>query len=52
MKYDWDREQYAVCCTGNERRGLVSFEIGIWNLRGIKNGSEKGRKPEYVLRTL
>jgi hypothetical protein len=45
MKQEWAREQYINCCTGVERSGLAWFKTGIWKLRGMRNGFEKGRCP-------
>jgi hypothetical protein len=45
MKYEWARDEYIVCCTRNERSGLAGFRSGIWKLRGMRKGFEKGRCP-------
>jgi hypothetical protein len=45
MKQEWAREEYIVCCTRNERSGLAWFKTGIWKLRGMRKGFEKGRCP-------
>jgi hypothetical protein len=45
MKQEWAREEYIVCCTRNERSGLAWFKTGIWKLRGMRKGLEKGRCP-------
>jgi hypothetical protein len=45
MKQEWAREDYIVCCTRNERSGLAWFTTGIWKLRGMRKGFEKGRCP-------
>jgi hypothetical protein len=45
MKQEWAREEYVVCCTRNERSALAWFKTGIWKLRGMRKGSEKGRCP-------
>jgi hypothetical protein len=34
-----------VCCTRSERSGSAWFKTGIWKLRGMRKGSEKGRCP-------
>jgi hypothetical protein len=47
MKQEWTREQYISCCTRNERSGLAWFKTGIWKLRGMRKGFEKGRCPLY-----
>jgi hypothetical protein len=45
MKQEWAREEYIGCCTRNERSGLAWFKTGIWKLRGMRKGFEKGRCP-------
>jgi hypothetical protein len=45
MKQEWAREEHTVCCTRNERSGLAWFRTGIWKLRGMRKGFEKGRCP-------
>jgi hypothetical protein len=45
MKQEWAREEYIGCCTRNERSGLACFKTGIWKLRGMRKGFEKGRCP-------
>jgi hypothetical protein len=45
MKQEWAREEYIVCCTRNEKSGMASFRTGIWKLRGMRKGFEKGRCP-------
>jgi hypothetical protein len=45
MKQEWAREEYIVCCTRNERSGLAWFKTGIWKLRGMRKGFEKGICP-------
>jgi hypothetical protein len=45
MKQEWAREEYIGCCTRNGRSGLAWFKTGIWKLRGIRKGFEKGRCP-------
>jgi hypothetical protein len=45
MKQEWAREEYILCCTRYERSGLAWFKTGIWKLRGMRKGSEKGRCP-------
>jgi hypothetical protein len=43
MKQELAREQYISCCTRNERSGLAWFKTGIWKLRGMRKGFQKGR---------
>jgi hypothetical protein len=45
MKQEWAREKYISCCRRIERSGLAWFKTGIWKLRGMRKGSEKGRCP-------
>jgi hypothetical protein len=45
MKLEWARKEYTVCCTRNERSGLAWFKTGIWKLRWMRKGLEKGRCP-------
>jgi hypothetical protein len=40
-----DRLLLSVCCIRNERSGLAWFRTGIWKLRGMRKGFEKGRCP-------
>jgi hypothetical protein len=42
MKQEWAREEYIFCCARNERSGLAWFKTGIWKLRGMRKGFEKG----------
>jgi hypothetical protein len=44
IKQEWAREQY-ISCTRNERSGLTWFKTGIWKLRDMRKGFEKGRCP-------
>jgi hypothetical protein len=37
--------QDSVCCIRKERSVLAWFKTGIWKLRGMKKGFEKGRRP-------
>jgi hypothetical protein len=46
MKQEWAKVEYIVCCTRNERSGLAWFRTGIWKLRGMRKGFEKGRCSE------
>jgi hypothetical protein len=45
MKQEWATEQYISCCSKTERSGLAWFKTGIWKLKGMRKGSEKGRCP-------
>jgi hypothetical protein len=45
MKQEWAREKYISCSSRTERSGLACFKTGIWKLRGMRKGFEKGRCP-------
>jgi hypothetical protein len=45
MKLLWAREDYVMCCSRNDRRGIAWFRAGTWKLRGMRKGSEIGRCP-------
>jgi hypothetical protein len=45
MKLLWDREDYVMCGSRNERMGITWFKAGIWKLRGIRKCSEICRCP-------
>jgi hypothetical protein len=45
IKLEWIKEAYTDCYTRNERSGLAWFKTGIWKLRGMRKGFEKGRCP-------
>jgi hypothetical protein len=48
MKQKLAREECIVYCTRNERSGLAWFKSGIWKLRGMRKGFEKGSSPHVV----
>jgi hypothetical protein len=48
MKQEWAREENIVCCTRNKRSGLAWFKTGIWKLRAMRKGYEKGRCPHVA----
>jgi hypothetical protein len=41
----WRKEAKVNCCYGNERIGIEWWRVGIWKMRGIRKGFEKGRCP-------
>jgi hypothetical protein len=43
MKLLWDREEYVMCGSRNDRIGIAWFRAGIWKLREIREGLEIGR---------
>jgi hypothetical protein len=43
MKLLWDRKEYVMCGSRNDRMGITWFRSGIWKLRGMKKGLEIGR---------
>jgi hypothetical protein len=45
IKYEWGKECYIDKCTRKERIGIISLKAGIWKLKGIRRGLEKGRCP-------
>jgi hypothetical protein len=45
MKKKWGREEYKKFCSRNVRNGLVWMEAGVWKLRGIRSGLERGMCP-------
>jgi hypothetical protein len=47
MKLLWDREDYVVCGSRNDRMGIAWFRAGIWKVRGVRKGLEIVRCPLY-----
>jgi hypothetical protein len=45
VKCEWGKEWYIDKCTRKERIGVIWWKAGIWKLKGIKGGLEKGRCP-------
>jgi hypothetical protein len=45
IKYEWGKESYINKCTRKERIGIIWLKAGIWKLRWIRRGLEKGRCP-------
>jgi hypothetical protein len=45
MKHKWGKESYIDECTRKERMGIIWLKAGIWKLRGIRRGFERGRCP-------
>jgi hypothetical protein len=45
MKYEWGKDSYIDRCTRKERMGIIWLKAGIWKLRGITRGFERGRCP-------
>jgi hypothetical protein len=45
MKHEWGKESYIDKCKRNERMGIIWLKAGIWKLRGIRRGFERGRCP-------
>jgi hypothetical protein len=48
LKYEWGKEWYIDKCTRKEGTGIIRWKAGIWKLKGIRRGLEKGRCPPYV----
>jgi hypothetical protein len=42
------KENYIDECTRKERTGILWPKAGIWKLRGIRRGSDRGRCPLYL----
>jgi hypothetical protein len=42
MKQKWGKEEYIELCFRCERNGLAWMKAGVWKLRGIRWGLEKG----------
>jgi hypothetical protein len=47
MKYEWGKESHIDKCTRKETMGITWLKAGIWKLRGVRRGFERGRCP-YV----
>jgi hypothetical protein len=45
MKLEWRKEEYTVYCMRKERNVLAWLKTGIWELRTMRTGLEKGRCP-------
>jgi hypothetical protein len=45
IKRKWGKENYINECTRKERMGILLLNPGIWKLRGIRRGSDRGRCP-------
>jgi hypothetical protein len=45
LKLLWDRDDYAICGSRNDRMVSAWFRAGIWKLRGIREGLEIERCP-------
>jgi hypothetical protein len=50
MKLEWGNESYTDKCTRKERMGIrvIWMKAGIWILRGIRRGFERGSCPLYL----
>jgi hypothetical protein len=40
MKLLWDRKDYVMYGSRNDRMGIAWFRAGIWKLRGMRKGLE------------
>jgi hypothetical protein len=47
-KQEWCKESYIDERTGKERMGTLWLKAGIWKLRGIRRGYDRGRCPIYL----
>jgi hypothetical protein len=45
MNYEWGKESCIDKCTRKERMGIIWLKAGIWKLRGIRRGFERGTCP-------
>jgi hypothetical protein len=45
MKYEWGKVSYIDKCKTKEILGIIWLKAGIWKLKGIRRGFEKGRCP-------
>jgi hypothetical protein len=45
MKQVWGKESYIEKFTIKERMGIIWWKTGIWKLRKIRRGFERGRCP-------
>jgi hypothetical protein len=45
IKYEWGKVGYIDKCTRKERMEIIWLREGIWKLRGIRRGFERGRSP-------
>jgi hypothetical protein len=43
MKLEWGKKIYIYKCTRKERMRIIWWKAGIWKLRGIRRGFERGR---------
>jgi hypothetical protein len=34
--------------SSSDRMGIIWLKAGIWNLRGVRRGFERGRCPQYL----
>jgi hypothetical protein len=42
MEHSWGEEEYTEWCNKNGRKGAAWMKAGIWRVRGIKTGTDKG----------
>jgi hypothetical protein len=45
MKHEWGKESYINECTRKEKMGIIWLKAGIWKIRRIRSGFERGRCP-------
>jgi hypothetical protein len=50
MKLLWDREDYVMCGSRNDRRGIAWFRAGTWKLRGTRKYLEIRRCGAYFIK--
>lgn len=42
---NWEKKEYIEPCTGEDRRGIVWWKIGVWRMKEVIRNSELGIWP-------
>lgn len=45
LEEDWRRELYTSSYELNQRNAVACFRLGMWKMRGLRKGAERGRCP-------
>jgi hypothetical protein len=45
MTKEYGRELYISCCKIKDRNAIEGFRLGMWKLRGLRKGAERGICP-------
>jgi hypothetical protein len=45
LEEEWGRGLYTSCYELNERNAVACFRLGMWKMRGLRKGAERGRCP-------